>query len=226
MTTPDENPTSETQQTGDTPTEDIPADTGSTPQSRRALGAALIGGTILAIGAVLASGSGNMHKPESVPTITVPPSSPTIVTRHDPSPPWATPPPTNAPPTLVKPIIRWKGTLTINGPDTHRDLDAIPPRTNIEESDLNGSWLETDIKADSNNVQIAVLHGGTPGYAQCRDAAFTRGSDHTEELKWGDVLCVHTSQGRTARLVTVLAAHAFNDPILEFHATIWDPPTR
>src|SRR5437660_271613 len=111
MTTPDKNAASDqTQDPGGTPTEEIPAITETPPQTHQALGAALIGGTVLAIGAALALGNGNGHKTESVPTMPALPPTPTIVARHNPSPPLPAPPPTT-PPTPVKPTVRWKGTL-------------------------------------------------------------------------------------------------------------------
>lgn len=230
MTTPDEHDpiNEETFAPDETPTEEIPAveedpAEESPPQTRRALGAALIGGTVLAIGAALALGSANGHKPEPAPTAPTLPSSPTSTAQHSPT---LAPAPTNAPPTPVRPHVRWKGIVMVSGPDTHRDLDSIPPRTSSEDSDLNGRWLETDVRADSSRVQIAVLHGGTPGYSQCRNAAFADGSEETPDLNTGDVLCVYTSQGRIARLTTLYAEQTSGDPIVKFRAVIWDPPAQ
>lgn len=233
MTVPDENhPIDEgTFAPDETPTEQIPAvehdpdEENPPPQTNRAIGAALIGGTVIAIGAALALGGGteNGHKAETAPTMPALPPTPTIVARPDPT---LIPTPTNAPPTPIRPHLRWKGTVMVSGPDTHRDLDSIPPRTSPDDSDLNGSWLETYIRSDSPKVQISVLHGGNPTYSQCRNAALADGSEQTPELDSGDVLCVYTSQGRIARLTTVFAEQTSGDPIVKFHAVIWDPPIK
>lgn len=224
MTTPDQNPTPDEIATEDPPAiEENPTE--ENPQSYRALGAALIGGAVLAIGAALALSSGSGQKTESVPTMPALPRTPTIVARHDPGS-TSNPVPTNAPPSPVKPTVRWKGTVLVSGPDTHRDLDSVPPRISLTDGDLNGSWLETDVRADSASVQIAVLHGGTPGFTQCRYAAFADGSEQTPDINAGDVLCVYTSQGRIARLTAIYAAQTSGDPIVKFRAVIWDPPTQ
>ena len=191
--------------------------------SRRAPIAALLAGLILTIAAflVLGSGIGNpAHKGKT--TIVTPPTS----APQTPQPPSALPSHPTYSPTPVAVSVRWKGTITVHGIDAHKDLDAIPPRSDPLKSDLNGDWLETTLSADSSSAQIAVLPSGgqTPGYTKCRDSAYASGSDYTEELSAGDVLCVITSQGRIARLITVRATQTSLEPIVTFKAVIWDPP--
>lgn len=191
------------------------------PPALRAPITAGIAGLIITIGIflILGTGTGDKHPSPrqsaiASPKATMPPNQPVFS-----SSPSATP-------TSVKPYVRWHGTVTVSGPDAHRDLDAIPPRTNDRESDINGEWLETIIRADTPSVQIAVLphNGKLPGYTQCGNAAFSNGSDETEQLEIGDVLCVLTSQRRIARLKTIRAYQTSSDPIVKFSATVWDPP--
>lgn len=185
--------------------------------------AAAVAALILTLGLFLALGTGNHHphakNATPAPPVTTPQATPTI-----PAPPFVTTP---FPTTPAAPIIvaeRWHGTVTVSGPDSHKDLDNIPPRTSARDGDLNGDWLETTITADSPTVQIAVLPGGgtLPGYGKCRDIAYANGSDHTEQLKAGDVLCVITSDGRIARLKTVRAEQTSTDPVVRFNVTVWD----
>ncbi|MEV0398779.1 hypothetical protein [Actinoallomurus sp. NPDC050550] len=203
-----------------TPDQQTP-DTGEEPAypNRRVAIAAAIGGLILTIGLALTlKGDGTGHHDTPTTTVTLTPT----YTRQIP----LASPTTTTPATPIKPVIRWHGTVTVNGPSAYRDLDSIPPRTDQRDADINGDWLETTLSAASTNVQIALLQtGGTlPGFDQCRQTAFANGSDHTEELQTGDVLCVLTSQGRIARLKTIRAEQTFSDPILKFSVTIWDPP--
>lgn len=189
-----------------------------TPPALRAPIAAAIGGLILTIGLFLVLGSGTGRKHHTAQKATIH----SIAPRDQP----VISPSAQPPATPVSVSIRWHGTVTVSGPDSHRDLDAIPPRTDARESDLNGDWLETTIDADAPGVQIATLpqSAALPGYKQCHDAVYSNGTDHTEQLETGDVLCVVTSARRIARLKVTRAEQTSLDPIVKFSVTIWDPP--
>jgi hypothetical protein len=176
-------------------------------------------GLILAAGMFLVLGTGTGHKHRSSPV----PATPVATAPHYP-PIISEPPQQSATPITL--AVRWHGTVTVNGPDAYKDLDALPPRTNQRDADITGDWLRTTITAGSPDVQIAVLpeDSALPGFKQCRDAAYSNGSDHTEELQTGDVVCVITSQGRVARLKTVRAEQLSLEPVVKFDVTIWDPP--
>jgi hypothetical protein len=117
----------------------------------------------------------------------------------------------------------------VSGPDAHKDLDSIPPRTYARDSDVRGHWLHTSITSDSVGVQIAlVTKSGTPlGFTQCRDEVYANGSDQdTDSLQPGDELCILTSQGRIAHLTTASADVPDLVPIVKFTVTVWDPPQQ
>ncbi|MCO6011726.1 hypothetical protein NE236_42950 [Actinoallomurus purpureus] len=207
-----------------------PPERNGTISTRQLRIAALAGGAVLIVGLAIAVGTAGGGKPAPSPSpspsrtsgaAAVPPATnPPQV----PPPAASTPPPTGgASPTPTTPVVRWHGPVTVSGPDADRDLDSVPPRTYPQDADLTGHWLETTIKAVGSGVQIAVTTG-TPGYRQCRDTAAANGADHTERLGAGDVLCVITSQGRIARLITKDATQTSSDPIIKFDVTVWDPP--
>lgn len=207
-----------------TPTEEPPQPEATEDDgypNRRVLIAAVIGGIMLTIGMALAFTGGD-SKRTPTPAVSLTPSISN--TRIIPVP---VAPPTTVPATPVKPVVRWNGTVTLNGPDSDKDLDSIPPRTHVGGADITGHWLETTLTAESANTQIAILppSAPAPGFAQCRTAALATGTRQTQEIETGDVLCVLTSEGRIARLKTIKATQTSLDPVLTFRVTVWDPPT-
>ncbi|MGH3378802.1 MAG: hypothetical protein ACRDP6_29150 [Actinoallomurus sp.] len=185
--------------------------------------AGIAGGAVLIVGLAVAVGTAGGSRPAAHQTKT--PAPPTS------APPLAvasTPPPlaSSAPSTPARPVVRWHGTVTVSGPDAHKDLDSNPPQTFPQDADLNGDWLTTALKADSDGVQFALSSTPSPGFPACREAVATNGVDHLEQVRNGDVLCLLTSQGRVARLRTLEATQTSGSPVLKFDVTVWDPPTR
>lgn len=188
--------------------------------------AAVVGGVILIVGVAIAVGSAGGKKAapvkataSSVPAVSAPGAPPPVASSPSTQP--------SVSPTPAHPVVRWHGTVTVSGPDSHKDLDSIPPRTYERDSDVRGSWLYTSITSDSDGVQIALVQSGDRlGFTQCRDEVYTNGTDQdTDSLQRGDVLCVLTSQGRIARLTTVSAGRPhLSTPVVRFDVTVWDPP--
>jgi hypothetical protein len=124
-------------------------------------------------------------------------------------------------------VVRWQGTVTVSGPDAHKDLDSIPPQTYQRDADINGDWLKTTLSPDGSGVQLALLKSGTsPGFEACRDAVLANGNNSDIDVQTKDTLCVLTSQGRVALLRTTRATQTSTDPIDKFTVTVWDPPQR
>lgn len=178
---------------------------------------------MLVVGIAIAIGTahGSRHAPTSSATSTRSTSTAPSTTA-----PAAAPPPTSlAPvgsPSPAAPSVRWYGAVTWNGPDVHRDLDAVPVRTDAAGGDLAGSTFETTLSADSG-AQLYVMTG-SPGYQQCRDAVAANGTDETKSLHAGDVVCVLTSEGRVARVRVRTAAIGFPAATIRADVTVWDPP--
>lgn len=152
----------------------------------------------------------------SAPASVPPATAPAVPATPSPSP--------SAVPTA--PVERWSGTLTLTGPRTRRDLDAVPPRlsTRDGEPDIRGDWLKPIIEAESG-AQVALMTPRTrPGAIECRDAAAASGSDETERLSVGDVVCVATEQGTVARLVITEAEQTSGSPVVAARAVIWSVP--
>jgi hypothetical protein len=186
--------------------------------------AGIAGGAVLIVGLAVAVGTAGGSRPAAHQTKTPTPSTSAL-------PPIAAspapPPQVSAPPsTPTRSVVRWHGTLTVSGPDAHRDLDSNPPQTFEQDADLNGDWLTTALKTDSDGVQIALSSTPSPAFAACREAVATNGVDHLEQVRKGNVLCLLTSQGRVARLRALEATQTSTEPVLKFDVTVWDPPTR
>ena len=164
-----------------------------------------------------ASASSSSRSPAAAavpsPTVSAPSPTPSL-------------PPSPRPSEGSAPRVVWRGTLRVDGPRARRDLDRVPPRLSERdgEPDVRGDWLKTLLEAESG-AQVAVVEPGTrPGAVECRDAAAAEGSDETEPLAEGDVVCVLTAAGRVARLVTTHAAQTSTAPTLTFAAVLWDVP--
>lgn len=183
----------------------------------------MVGGVVLIGGLAIAVGTaGGKRAPDRTAT----PAPATSILQAAPPAVSGPPSPTGAPsPSSARPVVRWHGTVTVSGPDAHKDLDSVPPRTYTRDSDVRGDWLTPTIKSDTSRVQFAVLKSGTAaGFTACRDAVAANGSDRDVDLVTGDVVCLVTSQGRVAMLRTTRATQTSTDPILTFTATVWDPP--
>lgn len=182
--------------------------------------AAVVGGVVLIIGLAFAVGTAGGNQPTptpstATPAAAAPPSSP---------PAAVSSPPTATAPTPTRPVVRWRGRLTVSGPSAERDLDFVPPRTNEADDDLTGDFATTDLYAESG-AQVARLTSGTPGFARCRDVGLADGTEEIERVQEGDVLCVITSQGRVALLKATYASSLDGlRPVLRFTVTVWDPP--
>lgn len=172
--------------------------------------------------AVISGGDGGPDKraaaaPPASTTKVTPPTSPASPSASATS---STARASSAPPTA--PVVRWRGTLTVNGPDAQRDLDVVPPRTSDSDGDVRGDWLRTMLKGMSD-AQLAVVRG-RPGARECRDAAAAAGSDETDPLDEGDVVCVLTSGGHVARLTATHTTQTSTSPELTFKAVVWTLP--
>jgi hypothetical protein len=123
-----------------------------------------------------------------------------------------------------KPRVRWHGRLTLNGPSSDLDLDAVPPHIDQSGADIYGAFLEPQIAAESDDVRLAVLTSGhhLPTYAQCRDSVAVSGISRTEDLTPGDVVCVKTDRGAIARLEITRGVQTSTNPIVAFILTIWE----
>ncbi|MEQ4725009.1 hypothetical protein [Nonomuraea sp. B19D2] len=178
--------------------------------------------------------------PSQVPTESLPPSPTAPASQQQPqsststststaasAPPSPSPSVSPSPsPSSSRPVVRWRGTITVNGLYDHTDLDKVPPRIARDEpdADIVGDWLKTSIKAAAPGVRVALLPSGTkPGMRACRDAA-AAGSDQIEQVQAGDVLCAVTSQGRTAQLRVTYATQLSSRPTVRLAVTVWDPP--
>jgi hypothetical protein len=128
--------------------------------------------------------------------------------------------PSSAPATA--PVVRWRGMLTVNGPSVERDLDVVPPRQDIPNADLRGDWLKP-LLIGLSGAQVAVVDG-RPDAAGCRDAAAATGSDRTDRLQVGDVVCVVTSGNHVARLITTRAEQTSTAPRMSFSVVLWELP--
>ncbi|WP_433476022.1 hypothetical protein ACQPZP_02675 [Spirillospora sp. CA-142024] len=123
----------------------------------------------------------------------------------------------------AEPVVRWRGALTLDGPRSRRDLEAVPPRLTDrdEELDIRGNWLKALVEAE-NDAQVVRVKG-RPGAAQCQDAAATEETDEVE-VDEGDAVCVLTAAGQVARL-SILEAHMTStDPLVRARVVIWDIP--
>ena len=142
------------------------------------------------------------------------------------APPAAPTPSASSPSAPSGPVVRWRGTVTVNGPSARRDFDAVPPRTSTRdgEPDVWADVLRPLLKAE-DGVTLAVMEpGARPDAVRCRDEAAAAGSDRTEQLAEGDVVCLLTSQGRVARLITEDARQTSTSPRLTFAVVVWDMP--
>ncbi|MGI5208973.1 hypothetical protein ACQEU6_46345 [Spirillospora sp. CA-108201] len=123
------------------------------------------------------------------------------------------------------PVVRWRGTLTLDGPSAERDLDVTPPRLSERSGvpDIRGDWLKPMVEAESDAHVVLMRPGSEPGAARCRDAAATEGTDEVE-VDEGDVVCVLTAAGRVARLTIVEAHMTSTAPIVRARVVIWEMP--
>lgn len=186
------------------------------PNTRAAIVAG-VGGIILTIGILLALGTRTHHEPRSPQH--QPGAIPQPTPSYRPSVPQTTP---SNPGVPVTPVIRWRGTVTVRGPDADKDLDASPPRTDPRGGDLKTDWLETILQTD-HGAQIATIgHVSRPRYAECRQAAYARGTTETQQLSSGDTLCLVTSQGRIAAAHVTYATQTSTSPIVTLRVTVWD----
>ena len=182
-----------------------------------AVGAVLVAGAASTLAAPGTHSSAGQNPPPSSPAATpvLPPSAP--ATALPPAPSASRTPS----PAAKRPAVRWRGTLTVSGPDAHRDLDAVPPQTRPHGagSDLTGDWLDTILKGDGRGVRLAPLEG-PPSRKACRTAALTADTDELD-IDTGDVVCVITSAGRLAALTATTATMTSTDPIMAFTVIVW-----
>lgn len=194
--------------------------------------AAVAGGAVLIVGLAVAVGTAGGEKPKHKQT----PTPALARTQSTTAPASTSPQPTDVPPVVSGspstssssapasgPLVRWHGTVIVNGPGAHKDLDSVPPRMDKRESDITGDTFETHLHAGADGVQLAKVTG-KPGYQQCRDAVPANGTDRAEDLQNGDVVCLLTSRGRVARLRVLYAAHSFPAATVKAGVTVWDPP--
>lgn len=196
-----------------------------------ALGALGTGG-IVALGAVLVLAgptsdrtviSGGTESPTVAATPSARPAPPPTETLSG----TPSPAPVGSPsPVTRRPPFRWHGKLTLNGPASDMDLDAVPPGINEQEADIYGAFLQPQIAAEAGNVQLSVFPnaGRLPTYAQCRDSVSRGGISRTQDLNPGDVVCVKTTDGRIARLKITRGVQTSTNPIVSMTATVWERP--
>lgn len=183
--------------------------------------AAIIAIIVLIAGITLflhSSGKGHhAHSPSPTPVRTE--TTPQLVVPI----PRTTTPATTPKPAPSTPRIRWQGTVTISGPDSDKDLDAVPPRKDPRGADLNSAYLELEIHTE-NGTQIASYGGSArrPGYTDCVNSAYADGAERVEDVERGDVFCLITGSGHIVRLITRRATLTTYDPIITFTATIWE----
>jgi hypothetical protein len=156
-----------------------------------------------------------------------PPLSPVPVVSVTPAPPSSRPtssPSSSRPPS--RPVVRWRGTLTVRGLYDHTDLDRVPPRIAPDQlgADIVGDWLKTSIKAVPP-ARVAMLPvGGTRGLRACREAMAMGGTDQIDQVRTGNVLCARTSEGRIAQQRVTAATQLSTRPTVRLAVTVWDPP--
>lgn len=154
------------------------------------------------------------------------PSTPAGTAAVPPSgPPSAAP--TSAPATSTKPAkpskpkVTWHGSLTIHGIAAY-DLDADPPARHDRFGDIRGDFLETTLSSTVDGAYLAVT-SGDPGFRTCQSRA-ANGTDETDTLSPGDVVCVQTDGGHVARLKITTAHQTASDPVVAASVTVWQPP--
>lgn len=146
-------------------------------------------------------------------TAAVPPSGP-------PSAPATSTKPTK-PAKPAKPEVTWHGSLTIHGIAAY-DLDADPPARHDRYGDIRGDFLETTLSSTVDGAYLAVT-SGDPGFRTCQSRA-ANGTDETDTLSPGDVVCVQTDGGHVARLKITTAHQTASDPVVAASVTVWQPP--
>ncbi|WP_242911524.1 hypothetical protein [Actinomadura terrae] len=215
---------------------DEPGNAGGLPRRQVGIAAAAVGAVLVLVLVVVAvtrsgGGDGGSGGPEVAAVTQTVTASPPVASAPGVAPSSSAPSPGPSPgvtgsPSATTPVRRWAGVLTVEGPSSRRDLDAVPPSTSTHAGtpDIRGDWLRTILKGESD-ARLAVLEpGARPDARACQDAAAATGTtDQTDPLDEGDVVCVITAGGhRVARLVTVLATQTSTTPKLSFDAVLWD----
>ncbi|MFI5845506.1 hypothetical protein ACIA8K_37965 [Catenuloplanes sp. NPDC051500] len=185
----------------------------------------ILAAVITGVFALLASGGGTSNAGAPSTTAGTTPAS-TVTAGPAAAPPASSPAttPSGAAEIPTEQFNR-KITLQAGATDDAMDLDTVPPQLSEEDAD-NDVLLETDMRESVGDVadfdggaRIAKWKGdGVPDYAQCQDAAATQGIRIVENVKKGTVLCVRTSEGRTARL-TVSSFEEFHS--MTFDTVVW-----
>ncbi|WP_147425479.1 hypothetical protein [Bailinhaonella thermotolerans] len=162
-----------------------------------------------------AAGPPQAASPPAAQASTAPPPVPSAVPTAAPSPP-----------AVARPVVRWRGEVTVSGLYAHTDLDAVPVRTarGLRGADIVGDWLATSLTATAPGVRLAPASEASPGLDSCRDAVLAGGAEEIARVRTGDVLCAITSEGRVARLRATHAVQTSGRPVVQLAVTVWDPP--
>jgi pyruvate/2-oxoglutarate dehydrogenase complex dihydrolipoamide acyltransferase (E2) component len=186
-------------------------------------------GTILAaliagIFALLTADHGD--KPAAAPTTAGQPPAATTAAATPTAAPRSSPAATTA---AAGAPVAWSGRVTVKylAADETVDLDQVPARSAGNSSGAGDVAVtivgeaQTDLWRPSfANSRLAPWSGdGTPEFAQCRDAALAEGVEEVKAVREHAVLCVHTTEDRTARL-TVRAIDAKQGTV-RFDALVW-----
>ncbi|WP_199511765.1 hypothetical protein [Nucisporomicrobium flavum] len=127
--------------------------------------------------------------------------------------------------------VRWSGSVVAStgGLSDAVDLDARPPRS-LDDTAIDGDLSIRRIGSGEVNLSDAALGRpafiapwagrGTPGFAQCQEAAFAQGVDEVADIELGAVLCMRTNKDRIARL-TVRKISARQGTVT-FDSVVWD----
>ncbi|HLV71736.1 MAG TPA: hypothetical protein VKY91_03045 [Vulgatibacteraceae bacterium] len=203
---------------------------GDVPDARPWWFAALAGGVVVValVGLTLlvATSGDDGEDPQAAASPSREPATPSAAAPA--APPATAVPSPGAPDSAApaRPVKRWSGELTLNGPRTRRDLDTVPPRasTRAGEPDIRGDWLKTLVEAESGALVALMKPESRPGALACRDAAASTGSDETDPVDTGDVVCVLTARGTVARLVITDASQTSTSPTITADVVIWSVP--
>jgi hypothetical protein len=123
----------------------------------------------------------------------------------------------------------FQGDLTVGFVDNGlQDIDPQPPAT-VEHDGRGDVWFTTNgnmlFAVDGARIAEWTGTAGLPDFQTCRERTKTGSTEFS--LHPGDILCVRTSEFRTARLVTkVLADPPVPGNLPTFNATVWEPATR